>query len=57
MVLSALMDDNEEKRVTLLLLNGKDMSEVARVKFDIEGTFTSTFHGQWANQADRIHLY
>ncbi len=51
------MDKKEEKRVTLLLLNAKDMTELARVKFQTEGTFTATFHGQWANQADTIHLY
>lgn len=56
-VLSALMDKIEEKRVTLLILNAKDMSELARVKFQTEGVFTATFHGQWANRADKIHLY
>lgn len=57
MLLSALMDKHEENRVTLLLLNAKNMSELARVKFQTEGAFTATFHGQWANKADKIHLY
>lgn len=57
MLLSALMDKHEENRVTLLLLNAKNMSELARVKFQTKGAFTATFHGQWANKADKIHLY
>ncbi|XP_037029629.1 beta,beta-carotene 9',10'-oxygenase-like isoform X2 [Bradysia coprophila] len=56
-LLTALMDKHEEKRATLLLLDAKDMTEMARVKFQTAGTFTGTFHGQWANQADRIHLF
>lgn len=56
-LLTALMDKHDEKRVTLLLLDAKDMTEVARVKFQTAGSFTATFHGQWANEADRIHLY
>lgn len=51
------MDKNEENRVTLLVLDAKNMSELAKVKFQTEGAFTATFHGQWANQADKIHLY
>lgn len=51
------MDIEEENRVTLLLLNAKDMSELARVKFQTDGAYTGTFHGQWANRGDKTHLY
>lgn len=56
-LLSVLLDKYDENRVTLLLLNAKDMSELAKVTFKTEGTSTSTFHGQWANKADKIHRY
>ncbi|CAG7834109.1 unnamed protein product, partial [Allacma fusca] len=56
-VLSALMHKEEENRVTLLILDAKNMKELAKVKFETAGAFTATFHGQWANQADKIHLY
>ncbi|KAJ6633290.1 Retinoid isomerohydrolase, partial [Pseudolycoriella hygida] len=56
-ILTALMDRYIEKQVTLLILNAKNMTELARVKFQTEGAFTSTFHGQWANPADKIHRY
>ncbi|KAJ6616396.1 Beta,beta-carotene 15,15'-dioxygenase, partial [Pseudolycoriella hygida] len=41
-LLSALMEKHEENRVTLLVLDAKDMSELAKVKFQTEGTFTET---------------
>lgn len=56
-VLSALLNTKDENRVTLLMLNGTDMSEVARVRFQTESTVTGTFHGKWANQTDRIHFF
>jgi carotenoid cleavage dioxygenase-like enzyme len=56
-VLSALMHENDENRVSLLILDAKNMKELAKVKFETAGAFTGTFHGQWANQADKIHLY
>lgn len=51
------MDKHKQDHVTLLLLDAKDMTELAKVNFKTEGAFTATFHGQWANQADKIHFY
>jgi carotenoid cleavage dioxygenase-like enzyme len=56
-VLSALMHENDENRVSLLVLDAKNMKELAKVNFETAGAFTGTFHGQWTNQADKIHLY
>ncbi|CAG7731600.1 unnamed protein product [Allacma fusca] len=56
-ILSTLLDKMEETQATLLILNAKDMQEVARVKFNTAGPFTPSFHGQWANESDKTHMF
>ena len=56
-ILSALSHIDEPKAVTLLVLDAKTMEETARVSFKTAGTFTTTFHGQWAGSEEKIHLY
>ncbi|CAG7825416.1 unnamed protein product, partial [Allacma fusca] len=55
-ILSTLINKKDDRVATLLILNAKDMQELARVEFKTTGPFTSSLHGQWANHADKIHL-
>ena len=41
-VLSALLHEHEPNSATLLILDAKDLGEMARVCFETKGTFTST---------------
>jgi len=56
-LLTALSHTEQPNAVTLLVLDAKNMKEVARVPFATAGAFTTTFHGQWAGENEKIHLY
>merc|ERR1712002_609148 len=56
-VLTILLHKEEEKHLNLLVLDARDLSEIARAHFDIPGTATPTFHGQFVNFNDMFHGY
>jgi carotenoid cleavage dioxygenase-like enzyme len=56
-ILSGLLHEENPNSVTLLILNAKDMKELAKVKFDTVGPVSSTFHGMWAHDGEKIHTY
>ncbi|CAL8110499.1 unnamed protein product [Orchesella dallaii] len=56
-ILTALLPCDKPTSVSLLVLNAKTMKEIARAEFAAEGAITGTFHGQWAQTGEKIHLY
>jgi torulene dioxygenase len=56
-ILVTLLHENEPQKTTLLILNAKDMKELAQVEFKTEGTTPITFHGQWAQTGAKVHTY
>ncbi|ODM91952.1 Beta,beta-carotene 15,15'-monooxygenase [Orchesella cincta] len=56
-ILTALLPTDKPTNVSLLVLDAKTMKEVARAEFSAEGAVTGTFHGQWAQTGEKIHLY
>jgi len=56
-VLTALLARDKPNKVTLLVLNAKDMTELARSDFTAAGAVTATFHGQWAQAGEKLHTY
>ena len=56
-ILTLLLHKENVKQLTLLILDAKDLSEVAKVHFSIRGSATPTFHGQFVNFNDDVHGY
>ncbi|CAG7823488.1 unnamed protein product, partial [Allacma fusca] len=56
-ILSVLLDRKVKRKTALLILDAKNLAEIARVNFNTTGTFTKTFHGQWSNLNDKIHSF
>jgi len=56
-VVAAILHENSQKLVTLLVLDAKDMTELASVKFETLGPVPSTFHGIWAQDGEKVHTY
>ncbi|XP_068250106.1 carotenoid-cleaving dioxygenase, mitochondrial-like [Palaemon carinicauda] len=56
-VLSSLIDQTDPKLASLLVLDAKTWKELGRVDFRANGTVTPTFHGQFAADADEVHMY
>lgn len=46
-LLASLLHDDVESKVTLLVLNAKDMRELARVEFNTNSAVTNSFHGPY----------
>lgn len=56
-VLAAYLPNDKPKSVSLLVLNAKDMTEIAKVDFQAAGSVTGTFHGMWAQAKEKVHSY
>jgi carotenoid cleavage dioxygenase-like enzyme len=56
-LLSALLHRDDQKKVTLLVLDAKNMKELATVEFTTGGPVPGTFHGQWAQEGEAVHTY
>lgn len=56
-ILSTLLDKNDPRYVALLVLDARDMSEVARAEFAANDVVTSTFHGQFVGAHESSHSY
>lgn len=56
-ILSALLPNDKPTSVSLLVLNAKDMTEIGRAEFTAAGAVTGTFHGQWAQSGQQVHVY
>jgi len=56
-ILTAVQNTKEQEKVTLYVLNAKNLEEVAKAEFTAEGCVPSTFHGIWANKQDNIHVF
>ncbi|XP_063875887.1 beta,beta-carotene 15,15'-dioxygenase-like [Scylla paramamosain] len=56
-ILSSLLKLNDSRYVALVVLNAKDMSQLARVRFTAEGDVTYPFHGQFVDPREEVHLY
>ncbi|XP_066944719.1 beta,beta-carotene 15,15'-dioxygenase-like [Macrobrachium rosenbergii] len=56
-VLSTLLSKSDPLYVALLVLDAKDMKEMARVEFRARGKVTSTFHGQYVGAQEGIHAF
>jgi carotenoid cleavage dioxygenase-like enzyme len=56
-LVSALLHENDQTATTLLILDAKNMMELARVKFATAGPVTTTFHGIFAQKGNKVHLY
>ena len=54
-ILSSLIHPHELHATTLLILDAKNLEEIARVCFETEGVFTSTFHGCWDGEQRMCH--
>ncbi|KAK8388025.1 hypothetical protein O3P69_020129 [Scylla paramamosain] len=48
---------NDSRYVALVVLNAKNMSQLARVQFTAEGDVTYPFHGQFVDPREEVHLY
>ncbi|CAL4110124.1 unnamed protein product [Meganyctiphanes norvegica] len=56
-VLSLLLHYDDTRKVTFLVLNAQDMTEISRVVFETEGVVTPSFHGQFVRPGDDFHFY
>ncbi|KAK7086278.1 Beta,beta-carotene 15,15'-monooxygenase [Halocaridina rubra] len=56
-ILSTLLNKANPLYVALLVLNAKDMKELARVEFHTKGAVTPTFHGQYVAVGEIFHTY
>jgi len=56
-LLAALLYEKDQFKTTLLVLDAKDMKELGRVEFKANGPVPTTFHGQWAGTAEKVHFY
>ena len=56
-VLAALLYEDDQYKTSLLVLDAKDMKELARVDFKAHGPVTATFHGLYAGDNDKVHFY
>ncbi len=56
-ILVALLHVDEPQKTTLLILDAKDLKELAQVEFKTEGAVPTTFHGQWAQTGEKVHTY
>ena len=56
-IVANLLHAEDLNKTTLLILDARTMTELATVEFKTDGPVTSTFHGQWAQTGDKIHLY
>ena len=56
-VLTLLIHKTDVKKLSLLVLDAKSMTEIARVTFEATGSVTSTFHGQFISRDEMYHTY
>lgn len=56
-VLSTLLKINDLRYVALLVLDAKNMKQLARVKFTADGAVTYPFHGQFVDPRQEVHAY
>lgn len=56
-ILSTLLKLSDSRYVALLVLDAKDMTQLARVRFTAEGEVTFPFHGQFVDPRQDVHAY
>jgi len=56
-ILAALLPNKNPTSVSLVILDATTMAEIARSDFVAEGIVTGTFHGQWAQSGEALHVY
>ncbi|XP_050733684.1 beta,beta-carotene 15,15'-dioxygenase-like isoform X1 [Eriocheir sinensis] len=56
-VLSTLLKINDLRYVALLVLDARNMKQLARVEFTAEGDVTFPFHGQFVDPRQDVHAY
>ena len=56
-LLSPVLHVDDDKKVTLLVLDANSMKELAMVEFTTDGPVPGTFHGQWAQDGEEIHAF
>merc|ERR1711915_38885 len=56
-LITILLHRTETEKCALLVLDARNMKELARVNFTAEGTVSATFHGQFVDRNEKTHLY
>ena len=56
-ILFSALDNADEKRVLLIVLDAATMQEKACVEFTAAGTVTKDFHGIFSRDGEKLHRY
>jgi len=56
-ILTSVQENSQDDKISLFVLNAKDLEKIASVEFTAKGCVSSTFHGLWAQDGNKLHSY